>query len=42
MENKVSYALFILEEPVQYICLTWMALLYAIKIRQLLKKPFPP
>jgi nitrate reductase gamma subunit len=32
----------ILEEPVQYICLSFMALMYAIKIYQLLKKPFPP
>jgi hypothetical protein len=31
-----------LEEPVQYICLTFMALMYAIKIYQLMKKPGPP
>jgi len=42
MENTVSHALYILEEPVQYICLSIMALLYIIKIRTLLKKPFPP
>lgn len=42
MENKVSFALWVLEEPVQYICLACMATLYAIKIRQLLKKPMPP
>jgi len=42
MENSVSHALYILEEPVQYICLLFMATMYAIKIRQLLKKPFPP
>jgi nitrate reductase gamma subunit len=42
MENTVSHALYILEEPVQYICLTWMATLYALKIRALLKKPMPP
>jgi nitrate reductase gamma subunit len=42
MPNEVSHALYILEEPVQYICLTFMALMYAIKISQLLKKPFPP
>jgi hypothetical protein len=42
MENKVSHALYILQEPVQYVCLAWMAVLYAVKIKQLLKKPFPP
>jgi len=42
MENTVSHALYILEEPVQYMCLTFMALMYANKIYQLLKKPFPP
>jgi nitrate reductase gamma subunit len=42
MENNVSHALAVLEEPVQYVCLTFMALMYAIKIKQLLKKPFPP
>lgn len=42
MQNTVSHALFILEEPVQYICLSCMALMYAVKIYQLLKKPFPP
>jgi hypothetical protein len=42
MEHSVSRALWILQEPVQYVCLLWMATLYAIKISQLLKKPFPP
>lgn len=42
MENTVSHALFILEEPIQYICLTFMALMYTIKIYQLMKKPGPP
>ncbi len=42
MENTVSHALYILEEPVQYVCLTFMACMYAMKIRALLKKPFPP
>lgn len=41
MPNNVSHALLILEEPVQYICLSFMALMYAFKIYQLLKKPFP-
>jgi len=41
MPNEVSHALQILEEPVQYVCLAFMALMYTIKIRQLLKKPFP-
>jgi len=41
MPNEVSYALQILEEPVQYVCLAFMALMYTIKIYQLLKKPFP-
>lgn len=42
MENTVSHALYILEEPVQYVALSFMALMYTIKISQLLKKPFPP
>jgi len=42
MENTVSHALYILEEPVQYVALSFMALMYIIKIRALLKKPFPP
>jgi hypothetical protein len=42
MENSVSHALFVLEEPIQYVCLTFMALMYAIKIYQLMKKPGPP
>lgn len=42
MENTVSHALYILEEPVQYVCLTFMATMYAIKIYQLMKKPPPP
>jgi nitrate reductase gamma subunit len=42
MENKVSYALYVLQEPVQYIALTFMALMYAMKIYQLMKKPGPP
>jgi len=42
MENNISHALAVLEEPIQYVCLTFMAIMYAIKIRQLLKKPFPP
>jgi len=42
MENTVSHALYVLEEPVQYICLTIMATLYAIKIYQIMKKPGPP
>ncbi|MGO9120019.1 MAG: hypothetical protein ACLQPD_20695 [Desulfomonilaceae bacterium] len=42
MPNEVSYALWVLQEPVQYLCLTFMALMYALKIYQLLKKPFPP
>ncbi len=41
MENAVSHALYILEEPVQYIALSFMALMYIIKISTLLKKPFP-
>ncbi|MEW6110579.1 MAG: hypothetical protein AB1664_00490 [Thermodesulfobacteriota bacterium] len=41
MENKVSYALYVLQEPVQYLALSFMALMYIIKISQLLKKPFP-
>ncbi len=42
MENNVSEAMRILQEPVQYACLAFMATMYVIKIRQLLKKPFPP
>jgi len=42
MENKVSLAMWILQEPVQYVCLAFMATMYIIKIRQLLRKPFPP
>jgi len=42
MENNISHALAVLEEPVQYVCLAFMATMYAIKIYQLLKKPFPP
>lgn len=42
MENKVSLALTILQEPIQYACLAFMALMYAIKIYQLMKKPGPP
>jgi hypothetical protein len=38
----VSTALYVLEEPIQYAALTWMASLYAYKIYSLLKKPFPP
>ncbi len=41
MENTVSHALYILEEPVQYAALAFMALMYTIKISTLLKKPFP-
>jgi len=42
MENHVSHALAILQEPVQYLALTFMAVMYIIKITQLLKKPIPP
>lgn len=42
MNNEVSHALYILQEPVQYVALSFMALMYAIKISTLLKKPFPP
>jgi nitrate reductase gamma subunit len=42
MENTVSHAMSILEEPVQYICLTFMAVMYAIKIYIMMKKPGPP
>ncbi|MDQ1237997.1 MAG: hypothetical protein QG577_181 [Thermodesulfobacteriota bacterium] len=42
MDNNVSQAMWILQEPVQYVCLAFMATMYIIKIRQLLKKPFPP
>ncbi len=38
MENTVSHALAVLEEPVQYICLAWMATLYALKIRALVEE----
>ncbi len=41
MENTVSHALAILEEPVQYVALSFMALMYAIKIRATLEKAFP-
>lgn len=41
MENKVSHALWILQEPVQYVCLLIMASLYAYKIYVLMKKPGP-
>lgn len=42
MENQVSHALWILQEPVQYVCLLVMASLYAYKIYVLMKKPGPP
>ena len=42
MENNVSHALRVLQEPVQYVCLAFMATMYAIKIYQLMKKPGPP
>jgi hypothetical protein len=42
MTHGVSYALYILEEPIQYLALSFMGFMYAIKIRQLLKKPMPP
>jgi hypothetical protein len=42
MENTVTHAMRILEEPVQYICLTFMATMYAIKIYVMMKKPGPP
>ncbi len=42
MTHDVSYALYILEEPIQYLALSFMGFMYAIKIRQLLKKPMPP
>ncbi|MEW6139161.1 MAG: hypothetical protein AB1733_13090 [Thermodesulfobacteriota bacterium] len=42
MENKVSYALYVLQEPVQYVCLLFMATMYSLKIYQLMKKPGPP
>lgn len=38
----MSHALYILQEPVQYVCLLFMASLYAMKIYQLMKKPGPP
>ncbi|MFC1836696.1 B12-binding domain-containing radical SAM protein [Thermodesulfobacteriota bacterium] len=38
MEHKVSDALWVLQEPVQYVCLLIMASLYAFKIYQLMKK----
>lgn len=42
MENNISEALAFLEEPVQYVCLGFMAFMYMIKIYQLMKKPGPP
>ncbi len=42
MEHNVSYALRVLQEPVQYVCLAFMATMYAIKISQLMRKPGPP
>jgi hypothetical protein len=42
MQHNVSYALYVLQEPVQYVCLAFMATMYAIKIYQLMKKPGPP
>ena len=42
MENHVSHALAFLQEPVQYMALTFMAVMYIIKIAQMLKKPIPP
>jgi len=42
MEHNVSYGLQVLEEPVQYAALLFMASMYTIKITQLLRKPFPP
>jgi nitrate reductase gamma subunit len=42
MENTVSHAMYVLEEPVQYICLTFMAVMYTIKIYMMMKKPGPP
>lgn len=42
MKNEVSYLLYLLQEPIQFVCLAFMALMYAIKIRQLLKFPGPP
>jgi hypothetical protein len=40
--EKASYGLRVLMEPVQYVCLLFMASMYAIKIYQLMKKPGPP
>lgn len=42
MNNEVSYALYLLEEPIQFVCLAFMAFMYAVKIRELLKLPGPP
>jgi hypothetical protein len=42
MHLEVSRAMYILMEPVQYLCLGFMAFMYAIKIKTLLSKPFPP
>jgi len=42
MHLEVSRAMEILMEPVQYVCLGFMAIMYAIKIKTLLGKPFPP
>jgi nitrate reductase gamma subunit len=42
MQNNVSHALAILQDPVQYLALTFMAVMYIIKISQMLKKPIPP
>jgi hypothetical protein len=41
MASEISHALWVLEEPVQYFCLAFMATMYAIKISQLMKKPGP-
>jgi nitrate reductase gamma subunit len=41
MEANISHALKFLEEEVQYVALAFMATMYAIKIYQLMKKPFP-
>jgi hypothetical protein len=42
MVNNAGTALVFLQEPIQYLFLTWMAVLYAIKIYVLMKKPGPP
>lgn len=39
---EISYGLWFLQEPVQYVALTFMATMYAIKIYTLVKKPPPP